>query len=204
SVGDPMTMTSSKPSRAPTALALKIEELNAVLDQRVEEPGPILDALVSSVARGQPVPELWNKLHQGALRDDKLAELAFAYEGVGQDRRVKLLPVEQQVEIYLHAVDFFEHVFQDLDGAISYAERALGVVPNHPLAVERLAALLKASGYQLRLARLYLELAGAERDRDQQLALLRQAAELAADPSPAAVDLAIEVYQRILRVDPAD
>lgn len=199
-----MTMTSSKPSRAPTALALKIEELNAVLDQRVEEPGPILDALVSSVARGQPVPELWNKLHQGALRDDKLAELAFAYEGVGQDRRVKLLPVEQQVEIYLHAVDFFEHVFQDLDGAISYAERALGVVPNHPLAVERLAALLKASGYQLRLARLYLELAGAERDRDQQLALLRQAAELAADPSPAAVDLAIEVYQRILRVDPAD
>ncbi len=181
---------------------LRIEELDGLLDQPLESPDPVLDALVTAAAKGQPHPELWAKLHQTAGRDDKLAEVAFAYEHLAQDRRIKLLSPEHQAEVFLHAVSFFADEFGDPDGAIAYAERALTASPNHPEAVARLETLLVDTGDRGRLAKLQADLAGHERDAEAQLARLRRALELL-DGQPEA-DLAVDVCQRILRLDPSD
>lgn len=199
-----MTTNSVKPTnRAQGALALKIEELSASLEQELSEPGAVLDVLIGALAKGQPHPELWQKLHGAASRHDRLAELAFAYEGLVQDRRIKLLQPEQQVELFLHAVEFFSEVFGDADGAISYAERALNAVPNHPVVVEKLSGLLEAQGYHLRLARLYLESAAASSSREEQVVTLWRAARLA-EQHDTSGELRTEIYQRILRVSPGD
>ena len=76
-------------SKVPT---LRLENLGQYLDDRLEHEAQVLDLLVVAQARGQANTELWDKLHSAALRDDRLTELAFAYEKLGQDRRVRIMP----------------------------------------------------------------------------------------------------------------
>ena len=70
--------------------ALRLENLPGVLERRLENEGAVLDALVAAAAKGQPCPELWEQLHAAAQRDDRAAELAFAYEGLSRDKRLRL------------------------------------------------------------------------------------------------------------------
>jgi golgin subfamily B member 1 len=184
------------------ARALRIEELDALLESRVDNPQAVLELLVTQAAKGQPYPELWQKLHDAATRDDTLAELAFAYEHLSQDRRIKLLTADHQAEVFLHATRFFADVFGDPDGAVAYAERVLASVPSHPEAISRLEQLLEHSGDTARLAKLHADLGTSEKDREPQLQHLRRAAQLLEGSAGSA--LAIDVLSRIVRLDPAD
>ncbi len=183
------------------ARALRLEDLTDTLAQGLDAPGAVLDLLVNGMAKGQSHPELFQALHEAALREDKLADVAFAYEHVASDKRVKLLHAPLQAELFLHAATFFNEFFGDPDGAAGHAERVLSIAPGHADAFALLERILGEAGDRVRLVRLYVDGATSERDRDRQLSLLGSAAtivEAAAD----AHDLAIDVYQRVLRVDP--
>ncbi len=182
---------------------LKLETLNEVLAEKLSNPAEVLDLLITALAKGQHPALEWGALHAAASRDGLVGELASAYEAALAGRRIKLVSPANQAEAYLHAAEFFAERANDTDAAIEYAERALGAAPGHEAAFALLERVLRAKGDRVRLARAYLELAGAERDRDRQLAELRQAAGLLAGQE-GTDELAIEVHQRILRVDPAD
>jgi tetratricopeptide (TPR) repeat protein len=179
---------------------LKLETLNEVLAEKLSNPAEVLDLLITALAKGQHPALEWGALHAAASRDGLVGELASAYEAALAGRRIKLVSPANQAEAYLHAAEFFAERATDTDAAIEYAERALGAAPGHEAAFALLERVLRAKGDRVRLARAYLELAGAERDRDRQLAELRQAAGLLAGQE-GTDELAIEVHQRILRVD---
>ncbi len=182
---------------------LRVEELDGLMDAPLESPEPILDALVTAAAKGQLLPELWAKLHAVATRDDKAADLAFAYEHVAQDRRIKLVSPEVQSTIYLNASNYFAESFGDPDGAVAFAERALAATPTNADAQAMLEALLTQIGDRTRLAKFFAELARHDRDSEIQLGHLRRAhAELAGVEG--VEELIVEVTQKILRADPAD
>ncbi|MBN2192595.1 MAG: tetratricopeptide repeat protein [Polyangiaceae bacterium] len=182
---------------------LKLETLNEVLAEKLTNPGEVLDVLVTALAKGHHPAAEWEALHVAAARDGVIAEMAFAYEGALSGRRIKLVSPTNQAEAFLHAAEFLSEQFNDRDGAIGYAERALAAVPTHESAFALLERLLRAKGDLARLARAYLDLASGERDRERQLAELRQAAVIL-EGVTGADDLAIDVHQRILRQEPTD
>src|SRR5215475_12700577 len=59
------------------------------LDQRLENEAEILDAFLLALARNQLPKEAWSKLHEAAKRDDRITELAFAFEGLALDRKLR-------------------------------------------------------------------------------------------------------------------
>ena len=98
-------------------------------ESKLEKEEEFLDAMLSAHARGQLPAETWYKLHQAAQRDNRLSELAFAYESVSQGKRLKALSGAPVAEFLLQAARFFGDVFGDEFGAASYLERALVAVP---------------------------------------------------------------------------
>ena len=182
---------------------LKLESLPKVLAKQVKDPGAILDVLLTALAKGQHDAALWESLHSAAARDEILPELAFAYEKALSGRRIKLISPANQAQAFLHAAEFLGDMFNDADGAIGYAERALAAAPSHEGGVELLERLLRAKEYYAKLAKLYVEMASAEKEPEKGLALLRQAAAVV-DGVEGSDEIAIEVYQRILRIDPTD
>jgi tetratricopeptide (TPR) repeat protein len=195
---------SEGPRRRPVSvLALKLWETAETLEQRLDNPTEILEMLVSALAKGEQPGEVWERLHEAARRHDRLADLAFSYEHVVSDKRIKLLPPEQQAFVFLQAAQFCADLFGDSDGAIKYAERATNAVPGHPQAFALLERLLLAGGKTERLAELYVDASTREEDTERKLAFLRRAAELLHD-QPSGDELAIDVGQRILKITPAD
>lgn len=189
--------------RPVSVLALKLWETAESLEHGLDNPTEILEMLVSALAKGEQPEEVWGRLHEAAQRHDRLADLAFSYEHVVADKRIKLLPPEAQAFVYLQAARFCAHLFGDADGAIRYAERALNAVPGHPEGFALIEGLLSAAGKTTRLAELYVDASSREEDNGKKLALLRRAAELLQD-QPAGDELAIDVGQRILRITPGD
>ncbi len=182
---------------------LKLESLPEVLAQKLSAPRAVLDVLLTALAKGQHEASLWEGLHAAAARDEILPDLAFAYEKALAGRRIKLISPANQAEAFLHAAEFFGGMFNDVDGAVGYAERALAAAPAHPRAFELLEGLLRSKQYWAKLAKLYVDVAGSERDAEKSLALLRQGAGVI-DGVEDSDDVAIDVYQRILRIDPTD
>jgi tetratricopeptide (TPR) repeat protein len=170
------------------------------LDERLDNPGEVLEILVSSAAKGEQAVETWERLHEAAQRFDKMSDLALAYEHVTLDKRVKLLPPEQQAFIFLQATQFFTSL-GDTEGAAGYAERAIAAVPGHPEAFARLEALLTASGKLSRLAQHYLDASQRETDAERRRSLLERAFSIAS--SIDASELIIEAGQRLLKLSPA-
>lgn len=188
-------------ARTPSRV-LRIDELDALLEQPLDSPDPILDALVTASAKGQDVTALWMKLHATARRDEKAAELAFAYEHLAQDRRIKLVQPDNQAAIFLNAASFFADDFDDPDGAITFIDRALAVVPGHELAAHRLQVLLERKGDLARLAKLYAELAAHQREPEAQAELLNRALSVL-EAAEGVDDVLIDVCQKLLRIDPS-
>src|SRR5579883_2645110 len=114
--------------------ALRIETLAATLEQKLDNEAAILDLLVSTLARGQGNEPLWDALHAAAQRDDRLAELAFAYERLARDKKLKSLTAQAQATVLAHAGAFSADVFGDADGAEGFLERALSLAPGDTLA----------------------------------------------------------------------
>jgi tetratricopeptide (TPR) repeat protein len=186
--------------RPVSVLALKLWEMAEALHERLDNPGEVLEILVSSAAKGEQAVETWERLHEAAQRFDKMSDLALAYEHVTLDKRVKLLPPEQQAFIFLQATQFFT-TLGDTEGAAGYAERAIAAVPGHPEAFARLEALLTASGKLSRLAQHYLDASQRETDVDRRRGLLERAFSIAS--SIDAAELIIEAGQRLLKLSPA-
>jgi tetratricopeptide (TPR) repeat protein len=182
-------------------IPLRVENLPEVLSKKLENETAILEALLVALAKGQALPEFWQRLHDAALRDDRLSELAFAYERIAQDRRLRIMPAPAQAQVALHAADFFSECFGDLDGAVASLERVLQLVPGHPEGYEKLVAICERRRDKERLIQLYLGMATPKADKETQLEHLRKALALSADGDE---ERTIKIAQQLLRVEPAD
>ena len=176
-------------------------------ESKLEREEEVLDALVSAYARGQLVPDVWARLHEAAVRDERVSELAFAYEAYAQGRRVKMFPPPVLAELLFRASTFFADVLGDNLSARNYLERVLATMPVHQPAFERLEALLllkkgEKGDDQKKLTELYIA-AAQHRPRPDQIELLRKAADLV-ERLEGGEERAIEIHQQLLRLDPAD
>ncbi|MFZ5897456.1 MAG: tetratricopeptide repeat protein [Myxococcota bacterium] len=187
--------------RPVSVLALKLWEMAEALEERLDSPIEVLEVLVNSAAKGEQAVETWERLHEAAERFERTADLALAYEQVTQDKRIKLLPPEQQAFIFLQATGFFARL-GDTEGAAGYAERAISAVPGHPEAFAQLEALLTASGKLGKLSQLYLDASQREADAERRLALIQRAFSIGVSiDNP---ELVIEAGQRLLKLTPED
>ncbi|WP_437828702.1 tetratricopeptide repeat protein [Sorangium sp. So ce1153] len=184
-------------------VSFRIENLEAALEQGIDNEAAALDVLVAAAAKGNPHPELWAKLHEATARDDRFSELAFAYERFAGERRFGMLPQAAQAEFLVHAAEFLADSFGDPGGARPYLERALSVLPSHQEAFYRLERILVEANEPPKLADLYALAANHRADRAEQLSLLRRAFELI-EASGKEEERAIKLLQQILRIDPAD
>ncbi len=182
-------------------IPLRIENLAEVLSQKLENEAGVLEALLVALAKGQPLPEFWQRLHDAALRDDRLAEMAFAYERISQDRRLRIMPAAAQAAVALHAAEFFAECFGDLDGATASLERALALVPGQPEAYEKLVAICERRKDKEKLIQIHLGMANPKADKETQLLHLRRALELSTEGDE---DRTIKIAQQLLKLEPAD
>lgn len=172
------------------------------LEQFLEHPDAALETLVAALVKGSTQSDLWDALHRAAQRDGREADLAFAYEQVTHERRVRSLPRETQIDLFDHAASFFADFFRDLDTAINHAERMLALAPERLENAERLQSWLTAQARLGRLGRVHLILAKSENDPVARHSQLEEALKCARDEqSDAAV--AIEVLEQILQLDPS-
>ena len=109
-------------------------------ESKLEREEEVLEALATALARGQLPPEVWTKLHEAAVRDERVSELAFAYESFAQGRRLKMFPPPIVAELLFKASAFFADVLGDEPRSAELAqERVLAVVsPAHQAAFEQL------------------------------------------------------------------
>ncbi|WP_437935552.1 tetratricopeptide repeat protein [Sorangium sp. So ce341] len=184
-------------------VSLRIDNLEAALEQGIDNEAAALDVLVAAAAKGSPHPELWAKLHESAARHDRFSELAFAYERFASERRFGMLPQAAQAEVLVHAAEFLADFFGDPGGARPYLERALSVLPSHQEAFLRLERILVEANEPPKLADLYALAAGYRAERAEQLALLRRAFALV-EVSGKEEERAVKLLQQILRIDPGD
>ncbi len=172
------------------------------LESKLEREEEVLDSLVSALARGQLAADAWTKLHEAAVRDERVSELAFAYESYAQGRRAKMFPPAVVGELLFRASTFFADVTGDNVLARSYLERVLTSVPGHQAAFERLDVILTKEGEVRQLAEIYVSTA-QQRPRADQVELLRKAAKLVASVE-GGEERSIEILQQLLRLDPSD
>src|SRR5271165_2782700 len=59
-------------------------------EAKLEKEEQLVDALLASMARGALPEGVWENLHAAAQRDERLSELAFAFESVSQGKRMKM------------------------------------------------------------------------------------------------------------------
>lgn len=170
-------------------------------DEKLENEEEILDAFVASAAKNALDPTLWTELHDAAVRHDRVAELAFAYESVAQGRKLKTTPAAVQAELFYRAATFFGDVLGDEFGATTYLERALGASPAHAQAFERIDAQLTRANEPKKLAEVCVH-AAAHQSKAGQLAMLERAAGLFAQAG--LEDKSIETYQQLVRLDPSN
>ena len=180
--------------------SLRVDTLASALEEPLDNEAGVLDLLVSALARGQANEALWEKLHDAATRDDRLAELAFAYERLARDKKLKSLTAAAQATVLGHAGVFFARVFGDIDGAETYLERALTLSPGDGPAFEVYEQILTGRGDLRRLGELFAAAAPHRGDKSEQLALLRRGAGLVEGDAERALKLNLE----ILRLDPGD
>ncbi len=160
----------------------------------------ILEQLVTALSRGQLPEDTWGRLHEAARRDDRLSELAFAYESVSQGKRIKTLLPAALAEFYFRAAQFFGDVFGDDVGATAYLERAIVAAPNHQGAFDALDTLFTNADANKKLADLCASVAPHKPKSDQAVlwkraAILYERAQMD--------DKAIEMYQALLRAEPS-
>lgn len=170
-------------------------------DAKLENEEEVLDALLVALSKNQLDPSVWQSLHGAATRDDRVSELAFAYESIAQGRKLKTLLPVVQAELFFRAATFFGDVLGDEFGATTYLERALAAQPGHPGAFDRIDAQLTRIDDNKKLAELCVQ-AAPHRPRPEQVDLLKRAAVLF--ERAGLEDKAIETYQQLVRLEPAD
>jgi tetratricopeptide (TPR) repeat protein len=171
-------------------------------EAKVDNEEPLVDAMLASLARSALPADAWEKLHEAAHRDDRMSEVAFAFESVSQGKRLRTAQPPVAAEFLYQAGRFFGDVFGDEVGAVSYLERALALAPTHSGAFSKIVLLLSKQRQHRRLAEVYAA-AAQHRPRGEQVPLLGRAAELLAEAG-GADDKVIEFLQNLLRLEPGD
>jgi len=171
-------------------------------EAKLENEEQLVDAMLASMARGGLPEGVWDKLHAAAQRDDRLSELAFAFESAAQGKRLRTLSPAVAADFLFEAARYFGDVFGDEMGAVGYLERALGLVPGHAPSFAKAESLLTRAGQPKKLAELYAAVA-QHRPRAEQAPVLRRAAELFAEAG-GSDEKVIELLSHVLRLDPAD
>ena len=171
------------------------------LDQRLENETEVLDAFLLALARNQLPKEAWNKLHDAAKRDDRVTELAFAFEGLAGDRKLRTLQAGVVAEFMLQSSIFFAEVMGDDVGASTFLEKAMAAMPTHTGAIARFEEKLTKAGEFTKLGDFYFEMA-AHRARAEQAPMLRKAIEFY-ERAGGGERLA-DALTMLVRVDPKD
>ncbi len=190
------------PNDSKRSVPIRLDSLAEVLAERHESEAAVLDVLIGGLARGQSNAELWAMLHAAARRDDRVSELAFAYESALGDKKVRLLAAAAQVDLQMHAARFFVDDFGDVEGAVPHLERVIALAPVNAEAFERLEAYLVERREDRRLAELYASVAQF-RERGEQLRLLRRAIQIFSGIA-GEDDRAVKLGREVLRLDPQD
>ncbi len=185
----------------PLRPSLRFDTLTSALHEKLENEVAILDVLVSALSRGQAAEPLWEQLHEAALRDDRLAELAFAYEKLSRDKRLRSLSPALEARFLCHAGTFFADIFGDADGAQGYLERAFSLSPADATVFTKLEAVLAEKGENEKLADLYATAAPHQADRREQLRYMHHASRLFLSVDE---ERAVRLCQEIQRLDPHD
>ncbi|HEY8076262.1 MAG TPA: tetratricopeptide repeat protein, partial [Labilithrix sp.] len=170
-------------------------------ENKLENEEDILDAIVNAQAKNTLDPSTWDELHKAAVRDDRVSELAFAYESIAAGRKLKTQLPAVQAELFFRAAVFFGDVLGDEFGSGTYLEKALGAFPGHSGAFDRFDAQLTRTDDNKKLAELCAHSA-PHRQRPEQLMLLRRAAVLF--ERAGLEDKSIEIYQQLVRLDSSD
>jgi tetratricopeptide (TPR) repeat protein len=171
-------------------------------EAKLQDEESLLESVLAAMGRGVLPEGAWERLHASAQRDQRLSELAFAFESLSQGKRIKSAAPATGSEFLFQAARYFSDVFGDDLGAITYLERALTLQPTHSAAFARLEELLTKTGNGRKLADVYAS-AAHHRPRAEQAPLLRRAAELLAEHGGADEKL-IELLQQASRLDPGD
>jgi tetratricopeptide (TPR) repeat protein len=171
-------------------------------EAKLQDEELLLDSMLAAMSRGGTPPEVWEKLHAAAQRDERLSELAFAFESVSQGKRLKTMTPASAAEFLFQAGRYFSDVFGDELGAVTYLERALALAPTHGPAFERIERLLLKTPQPRKLAEVYAA-AAQHRPRGEQAPWLRRAADLLAQAG-GADERVLELWQHVVRLDPAD
>jgi lipopolysaccharide biosynthesis regulator YciM len=170
------------------------------LNSRLEQVDAVVETLVIFLSKGELTSDLFPRLHQAAVRDGRLADLAFAYEQVTQERRVRALGAEAQGILFGTVAEFYEDLMGDRDSALAWAERAVIAHPcvdPHFVRFERW--IMSAGGPASRLARARVAVAKSIAEPDVRRGWLAQSLfELSSEPSHAA---ALEILEAALQVD---
>ena len=169
-------------------------------EAKVENEEQLLDAVLASLGRGAFPAGGWEELHAAARRDDRVSELAFAFETVSQGKRLKTAPQAAATEFLFQAARYFSDVFGDELGAVTCLERALATTPTHPGALDKIEALLLKAGQPKKLAEVIASVA-PHRPRGEQAPLLRRAIECLDGTDDVKVT---DLLQQLVRLDPGD
>ena len=171
-------------------------------EAKLQDEEQLLDSMLASLTRGALVAGAWDGLYAAAQRDERLSELAFAFERVAQGARLKASPAASAAEFLFQASRYFNDVFGDVGSAISYLERALALLPTHPSSFERIEQLLKTTQQWTKLAEVYVT-AAQHLGRAEQAPWLRRAADLLTEAGNAD-ERVVELLQQVLRLEPGD
>jgi hypothetical protein len=172
-----------------------------MLDVKLDACAPALELLVAEAEAGEPRPELWERLHAAADRDDMLVELGTAYEQLAKGRRLKQVPPAAQVTILIHGADFLTGIIGDVEGASAFLERVVAADPEHADALSRLEKHLAQTGDDLRLATSYAVVVAGR--REPPLLLLGKLLALV-ERLPADKQLAFDLCERLVRAIPTN
>lgn len=150
---------------AEKARTQRVERLVRTLEGPLGDPIPTVDALMAELGEGASHPELWERLHAAAARDDKLEALADTYRKSAEGARMKRLGATAQAEMLMRAADFFQGMLGDHAGAAGFLERVIGILPEHEEAFPRLERHLEKQGDKVGLLELYARVGAAAPSR---------------------------------------
>lgn len=178
-------------------------DILAALGSPLENEEALLDQMLLSLSRGELPPEAWAALADAATRDDRVSELAFAFEIVIQGKRLKSVANATGAEFLLRAATFFHESLGDDVGAIGYLERAVALAPTFVPAFQKLNELLSDANDTKKLADLCFSQVAHRTEPNEKIALLRRAAALY-ETLGGQEDRGVEALQHILKIAPAD
>jgi hypothetical protein len=185
-------MSQNDPKRS----VARLRRLAPMLDSALGHAAAALELLVAEAEIGQLHPELWERLHAAAARDDKEIELASAYEQVARGRRLKPLSPATQAQVLLHGANFLQGILGDGEGAAALLTQIVAVMPDHTEAFERLQRFLTATNRNGELVQLYATVAAARAEAPLLIGRALALIELL----PRSESLPLETCERLVRV----